>query len=170
MHIHSFIKCQIPSPSKEMYVRICYLSQNSSAPYTIWNLSSDILFNISLLHKCVICQLFFRHVSGLAVGHLQEAHLFFDVCRLCVNLRGRNSTYMIKMYDIKVVLWQLKSYKEQGSNRDIGNDKPQLSCTACEIRDQRPTGYLLMLFRAHSPCSYNTLQEAWVWLSTRLID
>jgi hypothetical protein len=53
---------------------------------------------------------------------------------------------MIEMYDIKVVLWQLKSYNELGSKERILSDKPQLSCTASEIRDQRPTGYLLMLF------------------------
>jgi len=153
-----------------MCVRIRYLSQNTSPPYTIWNLSYDILFRINLLHKGLIWQLLLRHVSALAVGHLLGAHLFFNVCSLCVNLCGRNSTYIIEMYDIKVVLWQLKSYSEQGSNRDIGNDKPHLSCTACEIRDQRPTDYLLMLFRAYSPCSNNTLQEVWAWLSTRLID
>ena len=166
----SFIKCEISSPSKQKCVRICYSNQNISAPYTIWNLSSDILFITNLLHKGLICQLLLQRVSALTVGHLQEAHVFFDACSLCVNMCGRNSTYVIEMYDITVVLWQLKSYNELGSKENIRNDKPHLSCTACEITGQRPVGYLLMLFRAHGPCSNNTVQEAWVWLSTRLID
>ena len=33
-----------------------------------------------------------RHVSALAVGHLQGARQFFDTCRLCVMLYVRNST------------------------------------------------------------------------------
>jgi len=57
-----------------------------------------------MLHKGLICQLFLRHVSVLVVGHLQGAHLFIYARSSCVNLRGRNSTLVIEMYDIKVVL------------------------------------------------------------------
>jgi hypothetical protein len=38
-----------------------------------------------------------RHVSASAVGHLQLAHKFSDVCSLCVNLCRRDSTYIIKI-------------------------------------------------------------------------
>ena len=69
-----------------MCVRICYSSQNSSAPYTIWNLSSDMLFNTNFLHKSLICQLLLQYFSALAVGHLQGAHLW-------TGIEGENSQW-----------------------------------------------------------------------------
>ena len=62
------------------------------------------LFNTNLLHEGLICQLLLQHVSALTVGHLQGAHLSFDLFIFCVNLCGRNSTYMTEKYDIKAVL------------------------------------------------------------------
>jgi len=34
-----------------------------------------------------------QHASALNVGHLQGARKFFNMCSLCFNLFGRNSTY-----------------------------------------------------------------------------
>jgi len=37
--------------------------------------------------------LLLRHVSVTALGHLQGARKFIDVCSLCVNLCGTDSTH-----------------------------------------------------------------------------
>jgi len=36
-------------------------------------------------------------VSVTAISHPQGAHKFISVCSLCVNLCGRDSTYVIKI-------------------------------------------------------------------------
>ena len=42
-----------------------------------------------------------RHVSALAVGHLQRAPKFFiSMFNLCFNVYGRNSTYSMIKVDI----------------------------------------------------------------------
>jgi len=52
---------------------------------------SHIIFNTNLL-RVFIFWLLFRHVSALAVEHLQGAHKCCDVFRLCFKLYERNCT------------------------------------------------------------------------------
>lgn len=56
---------------EEIYV---YLNSQKHTVY--------IVFHVVLLHSVFIYYLFFRHVSPLVVGYLQEARDFFDVCNL----------------------------------------------------------------------------------------
>jgi hypothetical protein len=56
------------------------------------------------------------------------------------------------------------------SNLKIRNEKAHLPGIACEIRGQGPTGYALIGCSPHGPCSNKTVQERWVWQSTRFID
>jgi len=52
----------------------------------------------------VICNLTLRHVTALAVGHIQGAHKFFNMCSLCFKLY--NSVEILHMR-LKLLLGKL---------------------------------------------------------------
>ena len=61
-------------------------------------------FDINLLCHVFICYLILRRVTALAVGYIQGASKFYDMCSLYFNLH--NWVEILRMW-LKLLLWKL---------------------------------------------------------------